>query len=393
MRILFVALPESVHTARWINQLADQGWDIHLFAARYGFPHQALRNVTIHTISFHRPPGLDPSVRIIAPWPWFHGTGVWYQLIRDAKFARRLQVLWLVWVIRWLKPDIVHSLEFQEAGYLALEAQQVLGKRFPPWIVTNWGSDLYLFGRLAVHIPRIKAVLAICDYYSCECHRDVELALEMGLRGEVLPVFPNTGGFDLSCTAGFRQPGPTSLRKLILLKGYQHFAGRALVGLRAIEMCADQLQGYRVAIYLASNEVKIAAELVAHATGLEIDIILPCPHDDMLRLYGRARIYLGLSISDAISTSLLEAMVMGCFPIQSCTACADEWITDGETGFIVPPEDPAVIATALRRAVSDDQLVDNAAERNAVVSQERLSVDTIRPQAVAIYETVVGRKR
>jgi len=71
----------------------------------------------------------------------------------------------------------------------------------------------------------------------------------------------------------------------------------------------------------------------------------------MLHYYGRARIYIGLSISDAISTSLLEAMVMGAFPIQSCTACADEWIEDGKSGFIVPPEDPHVIAEAIRRAL------------------------------------------
>ena len=31
---------------------------------------------------------------------------------------------------------------------------------------------------------------------------------------------------------------------------------------------------------------------------------------------------------------------MGSFPIQSDTACADEWIEDGVSGLIVPPEDP-----------------------------------------------------
>ena len=31
MRILFVAMADSVHTARWISQIDDQGWDIHLY--------------------------------------------------------------------------------------------------------------------------------------------------------------------------------------------------------------------------------------------------------------------------------------------------------------------------------------------------------------------------
>ena len=44
---------------------------------------------------------------------------------------------------------------------------------------------------------------------------------------------------------------------------------------------------------------------------------------------------------------------MGALPIQSCTACADEWIVDGRSGLIVPPEDVDVIENALRRALTD----------------------------------------
>ena len=57
----------------------------------------------------------------------------------------------------------------------------------------------------------------------------------------------------------------------------------------------------------------------------------------MLRLHGRARVSIAISIGDGISTALLEAMAMGSFPIQTCTACADEWIIDGKSGFIVQP--------------------------------------------------------
>ena len=110
----------------------------------------------------------------------------------------------------------------------------------------------------------------------------------------------------------------------------------------------------------------------------------------MLHLFGRARVYIGSSISDAISTSLLEAIVMGAFPIQSCTACAEEWIVDGEMGFIVPPEDPEPIAEAIRRAVSDDKLVDRAAELNAQLAKKRIDRAVIRPQVIAMYEKVAG---
>ena len=31
MKILFVAMGNSIHLARWISQINDEGWDIHLF--------------------------------------------------------------------------------------------------------------------------------------------------------------------------------------------------------------------------------------------------------------------------------------------------------------------------------------------------------------------------
>ncbi len=392
MRILFVAMAESVHTARWISQLEGQGWDIHLFPSiDWGRTHPDLRNVTIYHSFYGKQNSGSKTLR-------FRGIPVSSELI--ASIGRRAckkmlpdyRVLQLKHLIKKLQPDLIHSIEIQAAGYLTLDARKEYQEQFPSWIVTNYGSDIYLFGRLTEHADKIKAVLAACDYYSCECQRDVQLAKQMGFRGEVLPVLPNTGGFDLTRVVQLKQPGPTSARRLILLKGYQSWAGRALVGLRAIALCANALQGYRIAIYLATPEVKIAAELLSQSTGLPIDLIPLCSHDEMLRWYGCARVYIGLSISDAISTSLLEAIVMGAFPIQSCTSCADEWIVDGEMGFIVPPEDPEPIAAAIRRAVSDDALVDRATELNTQLASERIDQKIIRPQVIAMYEKVAGQE-
>jgi hypothetical protein len=391
LRILFVAMADSVHTARWISQIENQGWDIHLYPSiDIGRVHSDLRNITIHHSFYGRQKNCSHTVKV-------HGFPVVSELaagIARGSLRRMMssyRVRQLRRLIKGLRPDIIHSMEIQAAGYLTLQVRKQHVGPFPPWIVTNWGSDIYLFGRLAEHVDKIKEVIGSCDYYSCECQRDVHLAKQMGLKGEVLPVLPNAGGFDLARANQFKQPGSTSTRRLVLLKGYQGLFGRALVGLRAIALCSNELKDYRIAIFLPSPDVKIAAELVSQSTGIPIDLISFCSHDDTLRLYGRARVYIGLSISDASSTSLLEAMVMGTFPIQSCTACADEWIVDGKSGFIVPPEDPETIAIAIRRAVSDDKLVDGAAEINGQVARERLDESVIRPQVVTMYKKVAGQ--
>jgi hypothetical protein len=377
-------MPDSVHTTRWINQVSDLGWDLYLFSASPGIPYTELRNITVYNLSMSRPQGLNPSVRVRGLWPM--GIGV-ERLSLKVSYST-----WLARLIRWLKPDVVHSLEIQRAGYITLEAKNRLRSRFPPWVVSNWGSDIFLFGRLAAHADKIRGVMSACDYYHCECHRDVRLAREFGFTAKVLPVCPATGGFDLDWMRGMRQPGPTSTRRTIALKGYQTWAGRALVGLRAIELCAGALDGYRVVVYMASPEVKLAAELVSQSTGIPFEFDFKSwTRPEVLRLHGRARISIGLSISDAISTSLLEAMIMGSFPVQTDTSCADEWLKDGETGILVPPNDPEIIAGAIRRAATDDQLVDQAAERNAEVATERLDQSMIRPRVIEMYQSIVDR--
>ena len=391
MRILFVAFPDSIHAVRWISQFPDQDWDLHLAPSLAAPLHPDLAgSVTFHGWGKHNTNGLRLAAGLLQHWPYARGSGYAKRFadhlthgVSPAKLAR---------LIRTIKPDIVHSLEIQHAGYVSLAAQQILGDAFPTWVVSNWGSDIYLFGQLAEHRARVQQVLATCDYLVCECERDVALARQFGFRGQVAPVLPAAGGYDLDKWQRLRQPGPTSGRRLILLKGYQNWAGRALVGLRALELCADVLQDYRIIIPLAAPDVILAAEILANRTGLSIGIAPHVDYADAMRRFGAARVHIGLSISDGISQSLLESMVMGAVPIQSCTACADEWIENGRNGFIVPPEDPHIIADALRRAVTDDEFVDQAVAINDEIVPRRLAYAHIRQQAVAMYCTMMDAK-
>lgn len=399
MKILFVAMVHSVHAQRWITQLTDQGWDIHIFPSMdTGQIHPGFRNVTVHHSIYSPQPDIHPSVRTRGLKIGFNFlpealARIFRFISRGLRFIHRKvqpdhRIYALQRVIERVQPDIVHAIEFQHGAYLALEVKQKMGDRFPTWIVTNYGSDLYLFGRLAEHRDRVRKILELCDYYDCECQRDIRIAQDMGLKGKTLPVLPNAGGFDLEHIARIPRLEPTSSRRQILLKGYQHFAGRALAGIQAIRQCADLLGDYRIVIYSSSPDVRIAAELMALDTGLQLTTLAHISHDDILSEQGRSRIYLGLSISDAISTSLLEAMVMGAFPIQSNTACADEWIEEGISGITVPPEDVNAIASALRRAITNDELVDQAARINYGTVQQRLDMHQISQDAIRIYDDI-----
>lgn len=372
-----------------MSQISDQGWNVHLFPSMTGAPvHPQIENVTVHHL-LHRkrldaaPEQARPGASLLA-----RAMGA-LQRRALAALLPNWRARQLAHVVREFRPDVVHSLEIQRAGYLTLAAREFLGGQFPPWIVTNWGSDIYFFGRQKNHEDRIRRVLQACDYYSCECERDVALAKAFGFTKTVLPVTPNAGGFNLGSLEPVRRAIPTSERKIIMLRGYQGWAGRALVGLHALERCKDMLHGYTIVIYSARAKVTAAAKRFTRRTGVVTEI-LPAgtPHAEILASHARARISLALSISDAISTSLLEAMIMGSFPIQSSTACADEWLQHGIGGLIVPPEDSASVAAAIRTALIDDALVNRAAEANWQTARTRLDGAALKQKAIEMYASI-----
>jgi glycosyltransferase involved in cell wall biosynthesis len=397
MKILFVAMSASVHAARCINQVSNLGWDIRLFDCMdSGYIHPELQHVTVYHSLYPQQKTIHPTVK---PKGLRLPIGTNFVITRLRRWQPNYRVRRLARLIQQFKPDIIHSLEFQHSGYLVLEAREWLKSHgvtaFPIWMLFSWGSDIYLFNRMPAHKQRIYELLQQADYYQCECQRDVLNASAIGMKAIQLPLGLAPGGLDLEQAAKLRQLEKPSTRRVIALRGYQNWAGRALFGLKALELCVDVLQDYTVMIYSPGPEedMRIASTLFAQKTGIPVEFIPSGqPHGSMLELFARCRIFIGISISDGVSYSMLEMMAVGTFPIQSDTACADEWLIDGESGFIVPAEEPQTIAVAIRRALTDDDLVDRAAEINAKVCEERVDANKIREQVIDIY-TAIGEHR
>lgn len=384
-------MTDSIHTVRWVNQIKNQGWEIYIFPSY----DNAKFHVELKSVKF-----LVPFYKLTINLDQF-GFGKFLSILKQfkIKFNRKFNNDYyskrLSRYILKIKPDVIHSIETQGAGYLTAKALK-LHQNIVPWWHTNWGSDIFLFGRLNDHQIQIREVLERCNFYSCECERDVALALNFGFKGHVFPVYPNTGGFDLALLSEMKKDSLlTSKRKLIMLKGYQGWAGRALVGIRSLARCSDILNGYKIVIYANTEavDIKIAASLLSQSINIPV-ILLPnnTSHKEILSYHSKARISIGLSISDAISTSLLETMAMGSFPIQSCTACASEWIVNNVTGFIVPPEDPNVIESMIRKALSDDQLVNVAAKINFETITNKAEYNKLKDLTIQSYKKVLSEK-
>lgn len=377
-KILIVAMADSVHTARWLEQFENSSYEFLLFPSS---PHRRIHPKVVRLLS-------DASQMNISIPRGLQKTGLLLAAF-DKLAANRLRGLWLRRIIQNFKPNILHAVETQGAGYISQVALRRVDEK-PFFALTLWGSDLFWFRKFNRHRVRLLSLLPLVDLLSMECERDVEIARDLGFTGSLFPPFPVTGGYEIADVIGSNVRNRTSTRRLILVKGHTRFVGRGTQALHAIEELASQLIGYQVIVYSADPKAKRVAKLIAKRTELPIKVYRrgQIAHQDLLKMFESARIYVGISLSDGISVSLQEAMVCGAFPIQTNTSCAGEWIVDEKSGFIVSPDDHNSLVKAIKTALENDELVDDAAQINFEVALKRLDKSKVLAISTNFYESV-----
>jgi glycosyltransferase involved in cell wall biosynthesis len=276
--------------------------------------------------------------------------------------------------------------ELQSSGYLLLKIENYVQLVSNKTVVcSSWGSDLALFGRINSHEKDLKSLLAITDVLTAERNEEELIARSLCFKGVFHgKVYTSVGALNTPVNASI-----CSSRKKILIKGYQNVPGRALNALKAIEICKDELKGWDIAFFAASESVVVSAELLAKSAGLSIRIVPKQSKETFLEEYKEARIYIGVAISDGLSTSMAEAMASGVFPIQSENSAASDFIEDGVNGYIVDPWDISKLAVLIKVAATDDDLVDKAQVRNTEIIKENYDYNQGRLKIGNIYKRAI----
>ena len=373
--VVLVCMVDSIHVARWIAQFDPTEVKFILFPSG---PNRRVHPKILEMIAKGK--HHDNQIEIV-PFGGKLSLPLW---ALDRFFSERIRGMLLRSLLEKTSPDYIHALEFQHAGYVTLRALEDKGIK-TPLIATNYGSDIYWFQRFPAHKEKIKALLARANLYSAECQRDYLLARELGFIGSELPLGPNAGGIETEETS-LRLEIP-SRRKTIAIKGYHGWVGRALIALKAIEMLRDELRGFEIVVYSANLKVVRRASQLKRRSGLNISVHKKSSlsHDEVLNIFEKSRIYVGLSASDGISTSLLEAMSTGAFPIQTSTSCADEWIVDGQSGILIRDITHQAVSEAILWALKDDALVDGALADNQGRIRAKADPSVLKASAKAFY--------
>ena len=376
-RILIVGMADSIHIARWIEQFNEPGDQIHFF------PSAKFRNYTRELTVLNKNMK-SLKIHTVFRSQFFPGYLDYLILELFMKFFRiNLRKIWLRRLLFRLDFSLVHAIEIQHAGYLLSETTVRPPKKFKI-LITNWGSDLYFFSKSDLHSKRIEHLLTMADFYSAECNRDYLLARELGFQGAFLPLIPNAGGFHIPELPFL----PASERRLILVKSNGGTFGNIKEILQTLSDVLFEFQEYSIHFYSVTPDVKIEIErfvqmFAGRATFSTSNKRLD--HTEMLSMFRRSRIYLASSKSDGISTSFLEALISGAYPIQSNTSCANEWLNLGFIGAVIPNDVP-IYKNSLIRALVSDELVDSAQKTNLELAKKHLDQRLISSVAKKFYK-------
>ena len=368
---------DSIHLARWLKQFDSEEIDFYLFPSK---KHKIVHSEVIALLKkpnfalyrFNRVKYLEPYLDFILNHFLSNRFAKNYRSARLNKFLKKHNFY------------RVHALEIQGAGYLCLDVSNAFDFE-DKLILTNWGSDIYYFISSDFHKKKIINSLALATYYSAECQRDYELALQYGFNGKFLPCNPNSGGISQE---SILDPVLLNRKKdKILVKGYGGEFGKVKLALPIIEKILNEFPSYSVHYYSVTDDVEDLVKLQVKKFRKRITystVRKPKTYNQMSQLFTESKFYLGLSISDGISTSFLEALSSAVYPIQTNTSCANEWIAKGFNASIVEL-DSLQIYNELVRLISDYRKLEILVTKNLELCKSELGLEKIAEESMIFY--------
>ena len=379
MKILFISL-QYIHAARWINQLKDAGHDIYVFDCLDKPIHKDLEwTNAITNWSKRKLPYVRLETIIEKKSPLIYDKVIPFLKVTASEKISE--------IIKDIQPDLVHSLEMQSQTYNVLKAK--LKYNFK-WAYFSWGSDLYHYQKDNYQKKKIKNVLANLDYFFADNSRDYNIAANLNFKGKKMPVFPGGGGYNIKELNQYKKPFKE--RNLILVKGYDHWAGKSLKVLEAFRLIINQIRDFDIYFYSAHKHVSDKIDEFNKEFNLNINYSHrhnELPQEELFKKFGKAKIAIGNNITDGIPNTLLEAIILGAFPIQSNPGgVTEDYILDGENGLLINnPLNNVEIADKILFAINNEEMLVDAFKMNALKANN-LEYNSIKEKVLKVYNDI-----
>lgn len=275
------------------------------------------------------------------------------------------------------RPDIVHIQKPYDLGP-ALLARRLTGARL---VFGCHGKDFYLGDTL---LGKRADIAVSCSHFNAET-----VAAHYGIMPRVIY---NGVDFDLfqplPCDPVLRQryaPNGEALLlfvgRLIPWKGVQYIL-QALTQLHHTRLIIAGDGPYRAGLAWLANMFQITDR---------VTFLGAVPRTELPRLYASVDLVVGASFAnETFGIALVEAQACGTPVVASNFGGFPEVVRPGETGLLVPPQNPPVLAAAIRDLLDDPAL----RERMGRVGREwvtaQFSWSSVAERVLAAYREVLN---
>lgn len=334
-RVLLLSGASSVHTIRWANAFADAGLEVHL-------------------VSQHDP--VDPLLPAVRVHRLPHMKGLGYVLN-----GPRLRAL-----IKQVAPHVVNAHYATGYGTLAHWVGDT------PLVLNVWGSDVYDFPEAGpLHRAWVRLNLR---------RADVLVSTSEAMAGHthaLCPERPRPTVVPFGVDVDLFRPvpsKPSAGRPLVVgtVKTLAHKYGIDLL-LRAF---AQLEPGQHVQLHVVGGGPQ-EAELRTLAGSLgvadRVRFIPRVPHDRVPAVLNDLDVFVALSRldSESFGVAVIEASACGLPVVVADVGGLPEVVAHGDTGLVVPREDPAAAAGAIHQLLADAALRERMGRAGRALVQQR----------------------
>jgi glycosyltransferase involved in cell wall biosynthesis len=127
----------------------------------------------------------------------------------------------------------------------------------------------------------------------------------------------------------------------------------------------------------------------ARSLGLHDRVCFLGHRDDVPDLLRSCDVFVLPSLYEGFPLSVLEAMAAGKPVIATAVGGTPEAVSDGETGFLVPPGDPSALAAAIRAVLSDPVLARRLGSAGRERACRTFSAAEMVRHVVRLYEDIL----
>jgi len=185
--------------------------------------------------------------------------------------------------------------------------------------------------------------------------------------------------------------GLTSAAPLVGTVSRLHRQKGVVYLVRAAAQVREACPGVKV-VCAGEGPLRAEMEQEIRKLGLEDTVILAGETTEALPFISALDVFVLPSLWEGLPFVLIEAAALG-KPIVATTAEGNcEIITDGETGLLVPPRDPAALAGAVTRLLQDRNLAGRLAESARTTIPPRFSLSGMIRQTEDLYLAAWGRR-